>query len=132
MTPSPCESYHLWCRFCAQQKYKFFVVAYTNPRMRFFLINSEPAPFQRNNPVQMAHQVLLKAADHNFLTYDSYLDCSQLLGGFTSQELEEQHALNPAILLGQIAPSARLAVKAVVTNSTLLTQRDQREFLACW
>lgn len=122
----------LWCNICEPQKYKFFVVAYIDPRLRYMLINSEPARFQQGKPELMRHQVSLSARDHAFLTHDSYLDCSQVLGGMTEDELESAYRDNTRIRLGSIAPAPRQALRDVVVNSRVLTERDKRMLLEAW
>lgn len=129
---NPGEAYHLWCHVCAERKYKFFVVAYGDDRLRFFLINSNPAAFQRDNPELMSHQVPLLASQHGFLTHDSFLDCSQILGGYTTADLATKFGEDRRVYLGQIAEAPRQQVRVVVEQSRVLTRRDKESVLACW
>lgn len=129
----PGEVYHLWCGQCCEAKYKFFVVAYTEPRLRYFLINSAPAKFQRDNAVQMSHQVVLAASEHSgFLKHDSVLDCSTVMGGDTVDDLAAKYAANQSVYLGQIAPGPRAVLKTVVADSRLLTEKEKQAILAVW
>lgn len=128
----PGEVYHLWCGQCCQAKYKYFVVAYTEPRLRYFLINSAPAPFQRGNEELMAHQVELAEADHRFLRHDSVLDVSTIMGGYTIDDLREKFEENQSIYLGQIAPTPRAALKTIVAGSKVLTEKEKAAILDVW
>ncbi len=129
---NPGEVYHLWCGQCHQAKYKYFVVAYTEPRLRYFLINSAPAPFQRPNAELMKHQVELTEADHRFLRHDSVLDVSTVMGGDTIDELREKYAENQNIYLGQIAPEPRAVLRTIVADSRVLTEREKAAILDAW
>jgi len=129
----PGEVYHLWCGQCCEAKYKFFVVAYTEPRLRYFLINSAPAKFQRDNAELMSHQVLLSAADHSgFLKHDSVLDCSTILGGDTIDELAAKYQANQNVYLGQIAPGPRGVLKTIVADSRVLSEKEKQAIQAAW
>lgn len=126
------DVFHLWCYACTPQKYKFFVVAYTEPRIRYMLINSEPAKFQQENPELMRHQVKLCANEHGFLNHDSFLDCSQMLGGLSVAELENGYSADVRIRIGTIAEMPRQSLKAIVADSHVLTDRDKRMLLEAW
>jgi hypothetical protein len=103
-----------------------------DPRPRYFLINSNPAAFQRNNPEIMRHQIALPEADHRFLGHDSVLDCSDLKGGLTASDLEDEFNKNSAVLRGSISSKARRAARYAITHSALLTQAEIEELLALW
>lgn len=108
------------------------MVAFVEPKLRYFLINSQPAAFQRKEPELLAHQVGLLQKDHGFLSRNSVLDCSQLSGGPTASELEDMYQDAPAILLGRIQTSPRRAVRAVVAKSNLLTPAEIKAILGIW
>lgn len=108
------------------------MVAFEGPQLRYFLINSQPAAFQRKNQSLMAHQVELLARDHSFLKRDSVLDCSQLVGGPTLSELEDLYESQSPLVLGRVAASPRRAVRSVVGSSELLTGKEQKAILAIW
>jgi len=126
------DVFHLWCNVCVPQKYKFFVVAYVEPRLRYMLINSEPAAFQRQNTELMAHQLQLRVEEHSFLTHDSYLDCSQIMGGATAEELSAAHYAGVRIRIGSIAPEARKSLRTIAAESRVLTSRDKDKLLSSW
>lgn len=123
---------HIWCTHCNPQKWKFYVVAFVEPKLRYFLINSQPAAFQRKEPELLAHQVGLLQKEHGFLSRNSVLDCSQLSGGPTASELEDMYQGDPKILLGRIQTSPRRAVRTVVAKSNLLTPAEIKAILGVW
>lgn len=129
---NPGEVYHLWCGQCCEAKYKFFVVAYTQPKLRYFLINSHPAKFQRENEELLTHQVLLKEQEHTFLRHDSVLDCSDVMGGDSIDELAAKYAANHKVYIGQIAPGPRAVLKTVVAGSKVLSQKEKDAILSVW
>lgn len=129
---NPGEVYHLWCGQCCEAKYKFFVVAYAEPKLRYFLINSHPAKFQRERQELLAHQIVLAAQDHSFLKHDSVLDCSEVLGGDSLEELSAKYDANHKVYIGQIAPGPRAKLKTIVAGSKVLSQREKDAILSVW
>lgn len=128
----PGDVFHLWCNICRPQKFKFYVVAYTEPRVRYMLINSEPAAFQRRNEELMQHQLVIRVDEHPFLVHESYLDCSNVLGGPTLTELAAQCESNPRTRIGTLASAPRAQLRDIVIGSRVLTERDKRLLVACW
>lgn len=129
---NPGEVYHLWCGQCCEAKYKFFVVAYTEPKLRYFLINSHPARFQRENSELLAHQIVLPAQDHSFLKHDSVLDCSEVMGGDTFDELAGKYAANHRVFIGRIAPAPTQELKTIVAGSKVLSPKEKDAILSVW
>lgn len=124
--------FHLWCGHCRDPKWKFHVVAYVQPQLRYFLINTRPAAFQRADASLMAHQVDLLEADHEFLSHDSVLDCSQVVGGPTASELEDLFLADEGLLLGRLATNCRRTARRVVQASDLLSPKEIAAILAIW
>lgn len=117
---------YLPCLSCVETgRLKYFVVALTWPEPRFFLINSDRSPFAANKPTVAQTQVPILKAEHRFLDYDSWLDCSVLKQDYSLTDIEQALANDPSILRGGISKSARILVRAAVTNNRLLP----REFL---
>lgn len=128
----PGDVFHLWCTVCRPPKFKFYVVAYTEPRVRYMLINSAPAPFQREKDELMQHQLVIRVQDHPFLQYDSYLDCSGIIGGPTLDELAVECQGNPRTRIGALALAPRAQLREIVVDSRVLTGRDKRLLLESW
>lgn len=132
VTISAGDVYHLWCNVCTPQKYKFFVVAYTEPKIRYFLINSKPTEFQLARPHLMESMVVLPASAHSFLKYDSYMNCTEVLGGATREEVQQACSTDPRAYLGRIAEPQKQVVKQLMVNSRLLTGKEKQAILAAW
>lgn len=126
------QVFHLWCRSCVPPKWKFYVLAHLNPRPRYFLINSNPAPFQQANPQLMTHQIRLAQVQHPFLRRDSVLDCSQVVGGYTASELEDAYNADPGMLIGTVDVTPRTTARSIIANSEILTGREIADILAEW
>ncbi|MCC4587069.1 hypothetical protein LL962_08135 [Xanthomonas sp. NCPPB 1067] len=124
--------FHIWCSFCRPPKWKFFVVATMQPELRYFVINSNPASFQRIDDVLMGHQVQLLQGEHYFLRRDSVLDCSELVGGPTASDLEDRYAQDARVLLGRLSTPARRAVRAVTKDSVLLSGKEVVAIQGAW
>lgn len=122
---------HVWCAHCTPPKWKYHVVAYVEP-LRYLLINTQAAAFQRSNAELLAHQVSLGKQDNSFLRHDSVLDCSQVVGGPSMSELEDAFLKNPSVLMGRISSNGRRAVRSVVSKSELLSSREIAAILAIW
>lgn len=124
---------HLWCAFCRPPKWKFHVVAYTVPTVRYLLINSHIPPLLRADPELVTHQVELRQTDNlGFLSHDSVIDCSMVMGGPTMSELEDLYAKDPGILRGRVSTPGRRAVRAVVKGSDLLNGYEIKAICAIW
>jgi len=132
LKPQAGDVFHIWCAHCVPPKWKYHVIASVQPRLRYFLINSRPAAFQRGNPALMAHQVDLREVDYRFLGHDSVLDCSQLGGGPTASELEDILLKDPRAHLGRIEVSTRRVVRHIVQHSDLLASKEIAAVLAIW
>lgn len=126
------QVFHLWCRFCNPQKYKYFVVASIDPGPWFFLINSEPTEFQKKRPRLMSSLVALPAHSNTFLSHDSWLDCTELLGGYSGEDIENLLQQDPRVLLGRLAANSRRAVRAVISASPLLAEAKKKVLLTIW
>ena len=124
--------FHIWCAFCKPPKWKFFVVAYAEPTLRYFIINSNPAAFQRNSRTLLAHQAQLSLTDHSFLKRDSVMDCSEILGGPSASDLEDMYAKDDRVLLGRICTDARRNVRRIVGESELLSAKEIAAILEAW
>lgn len=126
------DVFHLWCAHCKPPKLKFYVVAAIEPQLRYFLINSQPAPFQLKKPILMGHQVAIREADHGFLNHDSVIDCTEVYGGPSASDLEDIWTKDHRVHIGRIETSARRAVRHVVQHSVLLSPNEMAAILRIW
>lgn len=127
------DVYLLFCGCIREPKDKFHVVAYSEPRLRYFLINTHAAAFLLANPILAAHQITLKHSEHaDFLKVDSVLDCSQIFGGATTSDIEDLLVKGKRVVLGRLSPNARRNVRRAVRDSELLSPVEIEAILAIW
>jgi hypothetical protein len=126
------QVFHLWCSACNPQKYKFFVLASINPGPWFFLINSEPTEFQKSRAHLLASMVELTEKDVSFLSHDSWLDCTGLMGGHSAESLETMLESGAKEFLGRLDSDTRRHIRAVVSGSKVLTGNEKEHLLRVW
>lgn len=126
------QVFHLWCNACNPPWNKFHVLASVSPGPWFFLINSNPTAFQKARPHLMSSLLELTPADLQFLTHDSWLDCTMLMGGYTAQALETIVQSASKEYLGRLPIGKRRAVRAIVEASRVLSNSDKAHLLAHW
>ena len=126
------QVFRLLCRVCTPQKIKYFVVASTAVPLRFFLINSSATPFQQARLHLMTSVLALDPQVQKFLGHASVLDCTELLGGFTAQELEDLRTADGTVFIGRLDATARRAVRAIVQSSRLLSADEKAYLLKEW
>jgi hypothetical protein len=126
------QVFHLWCNACRPPWNKFHVLASISPGPWFFLINSAPTAFQLARAHLMSSMIELQASDVNFLNADSWLDCSQLLGGHSAQLLEDLVKGASSDYLGRLETHHRRAIRAVIAQSRVLSKTDKQHLLAAW
>lgn len=69
--------FYLYCDFIEPPDNKYLLLVAIIPEPLWFFINSRINTFKSNSPALSACQVRLKQADHSFLSWDSFVDCSK-------------------------------------------------------
>jgi hypothetical protein len=111
------------------RKWKRCVVACLEPKPVLLLINSRVNPFVIDRPELRACQVLLDAANHQFMRYDSWIDCSDPFG-YQRDWIDSAVTQDPAAtLLGRISATVRQDIIACVENTPLLSARQKKHIL---
>ena len=122
--------YHLLVGFTVPQKPKLLVPAFVTAdgRVRMFVINTSRTEFQKKESI--AGHVLPLARDlhRGFLTHDSWLACHEVIGGWTSAEIEAA----PECYRGCLDVSVLATVRNVIGESRLFSVRDKDAFLSQW
>jgi hypothetical protein len=126
------QVFHLWCNVCTPPWHKFHVLASISPGPWFFLINSSPTVFQSSRPHLMSSMVELKEESVSFLRHDSWLDCTQMLGGQTAQFLEDLVDGKSSDYLGRLDANYRRAIRSVIEHSKVISTSDKQHLLAAW
>lgn len=128
------HAYYLPLHFFKPPKPKYLVLAYLaeDGRARFFVINSERTELQKTVDELRHHLLPIPRGTHDFLPHDSWLDCSEAIGGRTAAELEGEIAKTPECHVGKLAASLIKEVRQTVARSRILSARDKRLILEQW
>lgn len=90
-----------------------------------FLVNSKLRPFVADRPALSAQQVRLPVAGHQFLRYDSWIDCSEPIS-IQAAEVARQCADDPSREKGPASERVLEAVLRAVAVSTTLPERKKQ------
>lgn len=102
-------------------KDKFIVVACFDPNPCGFFINTKVNDFIQKNTQLMICEVLLSAGAHPFLSYDSWLDCREILS-FQESELTDKrgilavNAVKDVLAAVQVCPVLRPRFKRLIQS----------------
>ena len=107
---------HLSCSFTNPPKDKFVILVVVNPEPVVFMVNSEISRWLQDRPALRDCQVTLHQHDHAFLNYNSYIDCTNAVRQFTTQDLERQLVQDLGKIKGKITQQEREAVLYSVQN----------------
>lgn len=109
-------------------KFKRCVIVTLEPKPVVLLISSDIGPYIESRPKLKAAQVLIDSANHDFMRYDSWIDCGQP-HGYPEGWIE--HAINadPRARLGRISVVVAREILIVTENSDLLSKK-QKDLLA--
>lgn len=120
---------HVYVHSLRNPKHKYCVLVCIEPKPLLFLINSEVTEYKKTRPDLMAGQLEIDAAGHAFLSYDSWLDCTEL-HGYPLEQLEAECNKDPRIVVGRLSDALRARVIEVVKRSVTLSKRDIDRILA--
>lgn len=123
---------HLHFRHIAPPKPKLAVLLHVLPRIGFFLVNSRINKFVHNRAELVKAQVPMLCADHDCLTHNSFLDCTEVHGGYTRDELDALVAAGHQIERGQLSQGCRNLMIMEVAESRLIPQRKKDWILAAF
>ena len=113
----------LFCNFTADKKHKrLLIVASNRERPLFFFINTDKTEFAKSKPHLDEQNLLLIAAEENFLDHDSYLDCSVAFDNFDRKEVEAILCQDTTLILGDLSPEAAEKMLEIVTDSATLSR----------
>lgn len=90
------------------------------------IINS-PTDVVNFNPFLRSQQVLIDCARHNFLGYDSYVDCTKLRRT-NIQEMVDCIKLDPSKLLGNVETDIMSQIYHLLLNSETIDQRTKNRY----
>lgn len=108
---------------------KFFVVIGVSEDcvVGFFFINSNITPAIMNKPEQLNMQYLLKRKDYDFLRYDSFLCCTNILP-IDKSELVQSIQKGETNLVGELLPQHETEILDMVRESKLFSKMEKDTF----
>lgn len=116
---------HLHCSFTSPPKHKFVILVSMTPEPLVFLINSEISEWLEQRPDLRDCQVLIHCAEHSYLSYDSYLDCTQAKRPPVT-EIERQLMEDIGNLKDMATSREREAIIYAVQACRILSPREKR------
>jgi hypothetical protein len=126
---SPGDVLYLHCPFTTPPKLKFMVVACCEPLL-VLLINSEIHEFILANDEMADCQVDLPKADHDFLDWDSVVNCVNAHGAFSLEEVKAMVAADyGTVLKGRVADYCLRNVYIAVKDSPTMPRKQKKLIL---
>jgi hypothetical protein len=99
---------------------KRFVVVAVSDHTVTFVINTAISAFLQARPALLKCQVAMPVADHDFMAYDSHVDCSRTRS-YATNEVVRDLVSQPDWVLGSISAELRTAMVAAIKFSPTLS-----------
>lgn len=126
---SPGDVLYLHCDFTTPPKIKFMVVVCCEPLL-VLLINSEINEFIKQNKAMLDCQVGIAQQDHDFLDWDSFINCIEAHAAFELDSIKNKIADDyGGVLKGRIADNCMAQVRLAVTLSKTMVKRHKKAIL---
>lgn len=121
--------------------YLYFTVVRPNPKEKFALLGAiEPSPmllfidtdinpFVNNTDELRSHHLLVPQLDHEFLKYDSWIDCTYPVG-YDLALLASTVQRSPEKICGTIGGRLRMDICAKVSSSRLWPAKKKERFVS--
>ena len=111
------------------QSKSFLLVADDDPVYLTFVVNSEINPFISNRPHLLQCQVLIDAANHNFLDHDSHIACNEVLP-MKREEVIKSLMADPSAIQGTVSSDIRNQIMAAVKFAKTIDKDKKNRILA--
>lgn len=122
----PGQVLYLFCPFTSPPKEKFVVVACLGNRPSLFLINSGIHQFIATQPDLLACQVQISAAEHSFLSQDSWVACDNLIRNLEEDDIRAQIRDAATRAVGGLSRNAVRDIRRAVKIATTIPPYYQR------
>lgn len=120
---------YLHCPFTTPPKEKFLLVACCNPLL-VLVINSEINPFIQAREELLTCQVELPEHDHDFLEWDSFVNCIEAHAAFNIEDIRETVISDyQRTIRGRIADYCMREVFLAVQASPTMKRGQKRQIL---
>lgn len=121
---------YLTCDFTNPKKDKFVVMVALEDPPLLLVVNSKVAAFINATPHLRDCQVTLHAADHDFLSHDSFLDCSQTVDSMSREEIVGQLVADLSRIKGELSGAARSQALEAIGRARTISDIHKRRILA--
>lgn len=85
--------------------------------LRSLFINSELTRFQAKSADHVAFNPIIRAKEHSFLEYDSYIGGDHVSHEHDLESVQREIARDPSCLLGHLSDAAKDTVRAIFRKS---------------
>jgi len=116
---------HCYCEFTNPAKHKFIVIGRAQPPTIVLLINSDISPWLQARPHLRDCQVGIRRSDHDFLEYDSFLDCTHAERRVCLEQLGQAMMHDLTSFKGWLTAREREAVLYAVRVCRTLSAQDK-------
>ncbi|WP_345996158.1 hypothetical protein [Sodalis praecaptivus] len=126
---SPGDVLYLHCPFTTPPKEKYLLVACCSPLL-VLIINSEVNSFIEARKELMRCQVELAQCEHEFLEWDSFVNCVEAHSAFSLEEIKEKVVANYCrIVRGRVVNYCMHEVYLAVKLSPTMQRRQKKQIL---
>ena len=121
----PGAIFHCYCEFTTPTKHKFIVMGRAQRPTLVLLINSDISPWLHARPHLRDCQVSIRKSDHDFLEYDSFLDCTHAERQVSLEQLEQAMMNDLTNFKGWLTAREREAVLYAVGVCRTLSAQEK-------
>lgn len=104
---------------------KYAIVSRTDPDVLMLMICTEVPAFARNNEKLLRSYVKIDRASHQFLDYDSWVDCNDAKDEYSLLAVQEAYANNASCYVGDVSRDILRKIVGGVDTSIKLERRKQ-------
>lgn len=104
---------------------KYAIVARTDPDVLMLMICTEVAAFAQNNERLRRSYVEIDRANHQFLDYDSWVDCNDAKDEYSLLALNEVYANDASCYVGDVSREVLRKIVGGVDTSAKLERRKK-------
>lgn len=120
---------YLHCDFTTPEKNKFMVVACCEPLL-VLLINSNINQFISSREELLDCQVKISQSEHDFLDWDSFVNCVDAHAAFELDVVKEQLSLNyMEVYRGRVVDNCMSEIKRAVNSSPTMIRKHKRAII---
>lgn len=120
---TPCRVIRRHCSFTTPPKQKFLVISCIRAETAFLVINSKIPSFIESKKHLRDCQILIDKASHDFLSHDSYVDCTKTYYEDTPEIFNELVA-DTGNLKGEISDSVKSNILEALRNSPTISSGE--------